>query len=144
MEQERKEAMEQEKKETLVFEGVVIKAFFGADKYDKEDKYRITIKSDNIPYTDIWVFDDAGPRFTPTWLKEMNGYISLKSNYEIPVKSATGRELSWDDWEETGTMKGSTVRVKIRQKLSRGNGAIYPVAIKVITPGIAEDPFEDM
>ena len=131
-------------KSNLMFKGVVIKAFNGPDKFDKEDKNRITIKSDEIPYTDIVVFDESGSRFTPTWLKDMNGYISLKSIYDIPVKLSTGREVSFDDWIESGTAKGSTVMVKIVQKISRGNGSIYPVAIKVITPGTPENPFEGM
>lgn len=128
----------------LIFDGVVINAFYGNDKYDKYDKYRLVVKSDNIPYDKITVFDESGSRFTPTWLKEMNGYINLKSNYSFPIKDNRGRDLSFDDWLETGTAKGSTIRVKIRQKLSRGNGAVYPVAVKIITPGVAEDPFEDM
>ena len=141
-----KKETQQTKQETndLMFEGVIIKAFFGSDTYDKEEKYRITVKSDNIPYTDITVFDESGSRFTPSWLKEMNGYISLKSNYEIPIRDVKGRELFWDDWMEEGTAKGSEVRVKIRQKVTRGNGAIYPVAIRILKPGIAEDPFEGM
>lgn len=140
----KKETQQTEQKNDLIFEGVIIKAYFGSDTYDKEEKYRITVKSDNIPYTDITVFDESGSRFTPSWLKEMNGYISLKSNYEIPVKDVKGRDLSWDDWMEAGTAKGSEVRVKIRQKVTRGNGAIYPVAIRVLNPGVAEDPFEGM
>lgn len=136
--------MEQEMKRNLTFDGIVIKAFYGADKYDKEEKYRMTIKSDNIPYTDITVFDGAGSRFTPTWLKDMNGYITLKSLYDIPVKLSNGRESTFKEWIEGGTAKGSMVKCKIVQKESRGNGSVYPVAIKVITPGTPEDPFEDM
>lgn len=131
-------------KSNLVFDGIVIKAFYGSDKFDKDEKYRLTIKSDNIPYTDITVFDGSGSRFTPTWLKDANGYISLKSIYDIPVKLANGRESTFQEWIESGTAKGSEVRCKIVQKISRGNGSVYPVAIKVLNAGLLDDPFEDM
>lgn len=122
------------KGEFLLITAKVVRAFFGSTKYDKDECNRITIKSDDMPYDYIWAYDDCGNKYTPSWLKNGDGYMNLKSNYDIPVKDAKGRSISFDDWLESEATTGAIVTVKIRQK----EGAIYPVAIKVI------DPFEDM
>ena len=138
--QKQEEKKMNKKEEFLMITAKVVRAFFGSTRYDKEECNRITIKSDNMPYDDIWAYDDCGNKYTPSWLKDGDGYMNLKSNYDIPVKDAKGRRISFADWLEGETTTGAIVTVKIRQK----EGAIYPVAIKVIEDGENIDPFEDM
>lgn len=132
--------MNKDKVEIMTIRAKVVRAFTGATRFDKEECNRLTIHSDDMPYTDIWAFDDCGPKFTPSWLKDAEGYMNLKSNFDIPVKDTKGRKISFDDWLETETCTGADVKVKIRQK----DGAIYPMAIVIVKDGENIDPFEDM
>ena len=141
-EQEKKEEkkMDNKKMEYLTFNAKVVRAFHGATRYDKEECNRITVFSDDMPYTDIWAFDECGNKYTPSWLKDADGYMNLKSNFDIPVKDSRGKKITFDDWIESETTTGALVVVKIRQK----EGAIYPMAIKILQDGENVDPFEDM
>ena len=138
--QKEERKMSNEKMEYLTFTAKVVRAFFGATRYDKDECNRITVHSDDMPYTDIWAYDDCGSKYTPSWLKDANGYMNLKSNFDIPVKDVRGRKISFDDWIESGTTTGAMVKIKIRQK----EGAIYPMAVKILQDGENVDPFEDM
>ena len=129
-----------EKKEVLVIKAVVVRAYTGNTRFDEESCNRLTIKSDNMPYGDIWAYDDCGSRYTPKWLKDAAGYMNLKSTFDIPVRDTRGHKISFDDWLETEMCTGAEVRVKIKQK----EGAVYPVAVVVLKDGENVDPFEDM
>jgi len=134
-----KKTTETEKNEYMMFTGNVVRAEFGGTKYDKKDKYRVSVKSEDIDYSEIWAYNDCGPKYTPKWLKDANGYINLDSSFDIPVM-IDGNEISFDDWLELKTIIGSEVKVKIRQK----DGKVYPVCIKVLKEGEKIDHFADM
>lgn len=125
---------------TFIIEGIIIEARVGRSRYSEDIKSRIAIKSDAIPYDSITAYQDAGPRMTPAWFKDKSGYINASSRFNIPVLNDKGRELSFEDWIETGIAIGSKVRAKFTQK----EGAIYPVAIMVLENGEKIDPFEGM
>lgn len=134
-----KKTTETQKNEYMMFTGKVIRAEFGGTKYDKKMKNRLTVKSEDLDYSAIWAYDDCGPKYTPRWLKDANGYINLDSSFDIPVM-IDNDEISFDDWLGLKTAIGSAVKVKIRQK----DGKIYPVCVKVLKEGNKIDHFEDM
>ena len=136
MEQEKME----QKAEKIIIEGTIVSARYGANKFDDTNKYRISIKSDSIPYDDIHAYDEVGPKMTPSWYKNRDGYINLASIYEIPIKDYNGKVISFDDWLERYNALGSIVKVSIKQK----DGAIYPQAIRILEDGEERDPFEGL
>lgn len=144
MEQEQEQKKEDrkmnDKREIMNITGRIVRAFHGSTRKDSEECNRLTIYSDDMPYTDIWAYDECGSKYTPSWLKDAEGYMNLKSVFDIPVKDTRGRKISFDDWLESETTRGAIVVVKIRQK----EGAIYPMAIKILQDGENVDPFEDM
>lgn len=129
-----------ENMKVIVIEGVITEARYGKSRFSDTEKYRISIKSDNIPYDDIHAFDKSGDRLTPKWLKEKNGYINVSSIYSIPVMNTRGAQIDFDDWTTDYNALGATVKVSIIQK----EGALYPKAIKVLVDGEARDAFEDL
>lgn len=124
----------------MIIEGSVVSARYGANKFDDTNKYRISIKSDNIDYDNIHAFDNAGSKLTPAWYKNRDGYINLASIYEIPIKDYKGKVISFEEWLENYNALGSIVKVAIKQK----DGAIYPQAIVIVEDGEDRDPFEGM
>lgn len=124
----------------MIIEGSVVSARYGANKFDDTNKYRISLKSDNIDYDNIHAFDNAGSKLTPAWYKNRDGYINLASIYEIPIKDYKGKVISFEEWLENYNALGSIVKVAIKQK----DGAIYPQAIVIIEDGEDRDPFEGM
>ena len=128
------------KSTNIIIEGQIVEARVGRSRFSEDIKSRLAIKSDSIPYDDIIAYKDVGPRMTPAWYKEKTGYINASSRFNIPVLAINGRELSFEEWLETGLAIGSKVRAKFSQK----DGAIYPVAIKVLENGDKVDPFEGL
>lgn len=129
------------KKNEVIIEGVVVSARYGKTKFSEDEKNRLTIKSDNLPYE---VFDEAyksvGSKLTPTWLKERNGYINLNSKFDIPNKSINGRKQSFNDFIEEDTCVGSEVKIALTVK----EGAIYPIAFVVTKEGEPRNAFDGL
>lgn len=126
--------------ENVIVEGVIVSARYGSTKFDDRNKYRFSIKSDNIPYDEIVAYEGVGTKMTPAWFINQDGYINLASIYSIPVLNSEGIKTETDAWFNTDNVIGSKVRVSIRQK----EGAVYPVAIKVLEDGDERDPFKDL
>lgn len=126
--------------ENVIVEGVIVSARYGSTKFDDRNKYRFSIKSDNIPYDEIVAYEGVGTKMTPAWFINQDGYINLASIYSIPVLNSEGIKTETDAWFNTNNVIGSKVRVSIRQK----EGAVYPVAIKVLEDGEERDPFKDL
>lgn len=131
---------ETKKMNNLVIEGVVVSAKYGATKFDDKNKYRLSLYNEDIPYKDITAFDTVGEKMTPSWYKEQEGYINLNSIFDIPVMDIKGNRIDFDAWLETGKAVKSKIKVSVRQK----EGALYPIAIKVIEEGEEFDPFADL
>lgn len=125
----------------LMVEGVVKGAKIGTTKFDKEEKQRISIKTENLDiYDEIDAYDNAGEKFTPDWFKNAEGYINLASQFDIPVLDENGNRITFEKWIDGGTALGSQVRLKFKVT----DGAVYPVAVKVLEPGEPFDVFEGM
>lgn len=136
--------MKKEAKKTMnniIVEGTIVSARFGSTKFDDNNKYRIAIESDSIDYDSIHAYDNVGSKLTPTWYKDKTGYINLSSIYDIPVMDVSGKKVDFEDWlSDDYNALGSKVKVSIKQK----EGALYPIAIKVIEEGEERDPFEGL
>lgn len=124
----------------LIIEGRIVSARYGATKFDDNNKYRVSIQSDTIPYEDVHAYDNSGTKLTPACFKNQDGYINLSSIYSIPVMNSKGVKISFDEWLENYNVLGSIVRVSVKQK----EGAVYPEAIKVLEDGEERDPFADL
>lgn len=132
---------EVKKMNNIIVEGTIVSARFGSTKFDDNNKYRIAIESDSIDYDSIHAYDNVGSKLTPTWYKDKTGYINLSSIYDIPVMDVAGKRIDFEDWLSDGyNALGSKVKVSIKQK----EGALYPIAIKVIEEGEERDPFEGL
>lgn len=129
----------QEKLSDLYITGHVIKATFGATRFDKGEKFRITIKGD-IPYEDITAYDGTRTSFIPQWYKEQEGYMNLSSVYDIPCRYGNDK-FTFSDWiskDNDLTAPNSEVCIRIRQK----DGAVYPVAIDILKDGEVADVWD--
>lgn len=119
--------------------GALVKCTYGSTDFDDKMKYRLAIKSDAIPYDEINAYESVGAKMTPEWFKEQNGYINLTTIFDIPVQDVDGNRINLGVLTQSDTAIGSEVKVKIRQK----EGAIYPMALKVLKEGERQDPFTD-
>ena len=136
MKKEAKKAMN-----NIIVEGTIVSARFGSTKFDDNNKYRIAIESDSIDYDSIHAYDNVGSKLTPIWFKDKTGYINLSSIYDIPIQDVNGKRIDFEEWiGENYNALGSKVKVSIKQK----EGALYPIAIKVIEEGEERDPFEGL
>lgn len=133
-------AKEAKKHETLVVKGIVKKAYTGKTKFSEDVKNRITIYSEDFPYTEITAYDDQPDKLTPGWFKDQEGYCNLASGFDVEVMNSAGKQISFEEWVNNYDTHNAEVTVKIRQK----DGAVYPVAIKVYKDGEPVDNFGDM
>ena len=86
-------------------------------------------------------YEDTHEKFIPRWFKEKNGFINLKSNYDIPVLTTNDEETTLVDLiNESPTLIGSKVNIS----LTLTDGAIYPNAIKIIEDGEVKNPFDGL
>lgn len=86
-------------------------------------------------------YDNTHEKFIPRWFKEKEGYINLKSNFDIPVLDTNNNETTLVDLiNESPTLIGSKVNIS----LTLVDGAIYPNAIKIIEDGEVKNPFEGL
>lgn len=134
---------EQETNEIIKITGLVKRAAHGSGKYDPEEKNRISVfveENPEIYYDMITAYDNVGAKFTPDWFKKADGYFNFSSKYDIPVMNSAGEKITFEQWLDEMTAVGSVIIIKIKQK----EGAVYPLAIKVLEDGAAYDPFSDM
>lgn len=125
----------------LIIKGEIVRAYNGRTKFTEKVANRITLHSDTLPYDELEkAFEKSGERLTPTWVKEKTGYINVNSIYDIPVKAANNRKITFAEWIENYPTTGSTVTIKVALK----DGAIYPVCVVVEKDGEIVDPFEGM
>lgn len=93
-------------------------------------------------------FKNSGNKFTPTWVKNFEGFVNLSSKYDIPVKIKDNPENDFDDEYksiadlcETSSYPwcGAIVQVSMNLK----DGAVYPKAICIDKCGESYDPLAD-
>lgn len=87
------------------------------------------------------VFKDSGAKFTPSWLKNFEGYVSLCTQYDLPY-------IAIDKSEHMSIEKGIAEGLKwmgaeVALSVALKDGAIYPNAVKFITEGQGFDPFAE-
>ena len=86
-------------------------------------------------------YENTHEKFVPRWFKEKEGYINLKSNFDIPVLTTNDEETTLVDLiNESPTLIGSKVNIS----LTLADGAVYPNAIKIIEEGEVKNPFEGL
>lgn len=144
---------EQKQNDVMVIKGLtIVSAKYGIKKIkSKSGKeytsdvplYQLSFRG-NIPYEDITAYDDAPDKWVPTWYKDADGYMNLSSQFDIAFQiegqRSTMSEFLEDAAEKGYSCTGSVADVKIRQT----DGAVYPVAVKVLSLGEERDPFDDM
>lgn len=136
---EKNQEKKMEKIEDLYIVGKVVKAMYGSTRFDKDEKFRLTIKGD-IPYGEITAYDHTRSSFIPTWFKNQDGYMNLTSVYDIPCRYGNNK-FNFSDWvgnDTDLTAPNSEVVVRIRQK----DGAVYPVAIDITKDGEIADVWD--
>lgn len=125
----------------ITLEGTIVSAKNGRTKYSEDIKNRINLKVDELPYELLdEAYSTSGSKLTPKWLKERTGYINLASKYDIPLKAKNGRQMTFDEFLNTPTVLGSTIRINVMVK----EGSVYPMAFIVLEDGEASDPFEGL
>lgn len=84
-------------------------------------------------------FKDAGKKFTPAWIKEFEGYVNLKTQYELPYRNVEGAEF---DSIEKGIADGlKWMNAEVKVSINVKEGAIYPNAIVFLSEGTAFNAF---
>lgn len=87
-------------------------------------------------------FKDSGKKFTPDWILNFNGYVNLKTQFELPCMSIDGgKNSSVEEYikDHNFPYMGADVKVSINVK----DGAVYPNSIAFLTEGKPYDPFAE-
>lgn len=72
-------------------------------------------------------FKEVGAKFTPEWVKNFDGYVNTKSQFDVNCVDAQGRKTTLESMMQNhNDLLGS----KVTLALSVKNGAVYPYAIK--------------
>ena len=134
---------EKKGKEIVIVEGTVVSARIGTSRFDDTEKCRLSIKCepDNLDYAKFEkAYEKSGSRLTPNWIKNKDGYINVNSKFDIPCKDITGKVITFEEFTEKSTALGSEIKLSLTIK----DGAVYPVAFKVLKEGEELNPFEGL
>ena len=134
---------EKKGKEIVIVEGTVVSARIGTSRFDDKEKCRLSIKCEptTLDYAKFEkAYEKSGSRLTPNWVKDKDGYINLNSKFNIPCKDITGKAITFEEFTEKSTALGSEIKLSLTIK----DGAIYPVAFKVLQEGEELNPFEGL
>lgn len=133
---------------TLIIKGELIKARREAKEFrGRKQAEKFCISLANVVLSDEQkeiiksAYVNSGENFTPTWVKEMNGYVNLSTSFDVPVKHIDGvTEPSFEKSIENGF---PFMHSKVQVALAIKDGAIYPKAIKVDSEGELYNAFAD-
>ena len=134
---------EKKGREIVIVEGTVVSARIGTSRFDDKEKCRLSVKCEpkTLDYAKFEkAYEKSGSRLTPNWVKDKDGYINLNSKFDIPCKDITGKIITFEEFTEKSTALGSTVMLSLTIK----DGAVYPVAFKVLEEGEELNPFEGL
>lgn len=81
-------------------------------------------------------FKDAGNKFTPAWVKDFDGFVNTKSQFDINVIDVNGRK---NTLEAMTAERTDIIGSKVTLALAVKNGAVYPYAIKFLEYGEERD-----
>lgn len=134
---------EKKGKEIVIVEGTVVSARIGTSRFDDKEKCRLSIKCEptTLDYAKFEkAYEKSGSRLTPNWVKDKDGYINVNSKFDIPCKDITGKVITFEEFTEKSTALGSEIKLSLTIK----DGAVYPVAFKVLQEGEELNPFEGL
>lgn len=135
-----------EMERNVIVTGELIKARRESKEYrgrKQAEKFYISLA--NVEFTDEQkeiikgAFVNSGEQFTPTWVKDMNGYVNVSSVYDIPVKHIDG--VVEPSIEKSIANGFPFMHAKVKCALTLKDGAIYPKAIQIVEEGNVYDPF---
>ena len=135
--------VEKKEKGVVIVDGTVVSARIGTSRFDDKEKCRLSIKCEptTLDYAKFdKAFEKSGSRLTPNWVKNKDGYINLNSKFDIPCKDITGKVITFEEFTEKSTALGSVIKLSLTIK----DGAVYPVAFKVLQEGEELNPFEGL
>lgn len=85
-------------------------------------------------------YKDAGPKFTPDWVKEFEGYVNVKTQYDLPCRDLDGEDHdSIESFIKNFAWMGADVQLSLNIK----EGAVYPNALIFKSVGKAFNPFAE-
>lgn len=89
-------------------------------------------------------FKDAGKKFTPEWVKKFEGFVNLKTEYELPCKTPDGVEHpSIEKLIQADKFPFRMADVKVSINLKKDKNAIYPVSVIFMSEGEPYNPFAE-
>lgn len=89
-------------------------------------------------------FKDNGDNFTPTWLKNFEGYVNLSTQFELPCRDLDGGEYdSIEEFIKNKDINFPWHKAPVALSLNIKEGAIYPAAIVFTGEGDSFNPFAD-
>lgn len=134
---------------TIILKGNLIKCNRTAKEWKgTKGKEKLYITIADVELTDEQkaiidgAFSESGKKFTPSWVKEFEGYVNLSTSYEIPFRDNENNKEgeSVEDYVADGyNWLGAKVRVSVNVK----DGALYPKAILFDEEGAEFDAFAD-
>lgn len=87
-------------------------------------------------------FKESGKKFTPDWVKNFNGYVNLKTEFDLPCKDLEGEAHdSIEDFVKDSKFPWMGAEVKISIQIKEG--AVYPNSLIFISEGKPYDPFAE-
>lgn len=85
-------------------------------------------------------FAEAGAKFTPEWVKNFEGYVNVKTQYELPCRDLDGNDhKSIEDFIKDFAWMGAEVALSLNLK----EGAVYPNALIFKGEGKPFNPFAE-
>lgn len=85
-------------------------------------------------------FDEAGAKFTPEWVKNFEGYVNVKTQYDLPCRDLDGNDhKSIEDFIKDFAWMGAEVALSLNLK----EGAVYPNALIFKGEGKPFNPFAE-
>lgn len=126
--------------DTIIFSGTIKSAYIRGNEDKQEYRLNIDLDKPKETYGSIIAFANTSKKYIPTWYKNQDGNIILKSRYDIPVMNTDGDKVTFEDWLAEGLISGAKVKCKIKMK----EGAIYPISLKILEDGEELDYFDGM
>ncbi len=85
-------------------------------------------------------FAEAGAKFTPEWVKKFEGYVNVKTQYDLPCRDLDGNDhKSIEDFIKEFAWMGADVALSLNLK----EGAVYPNALIFKGEGKPFNPFAE-
>lgn len=85
-------------------------------------------------------FKESGDQYTPDWVKNFNGYVNIKTKYELPCRDLQGVEYPSI---EVFIKEHAWLSADVSLSLNIKEGAVYPNAIIFESEGKPFNPFAE-